>query len=120
MKAKFGVVSGSGLLGALLAAACTFSPPAATWSDAANVPPQLVEGFSGIVKAVHAIHAGGIMKVLQDALAQVHSVRRLLARSADLREARVHLALLASRMSQTRAPLAVVLLVPKCLADRAS
>ncbi len=52
MKAKFGVVSGSGLLGALLAAACTFSPPAAMLSDAAGVPPQLVEGFSGIVKAV--------------------------------------------------------------------
>ena len=52
MKAKFGVVSGSGLLGALLAAACTFSPPAAMLTDAANVPPQLVEGFSSIVKAV--------------------------------------------------------------------
>ena len=52
MKAKFGVVSGSGLLGALLAAACTFSPPAAALTDAASVPPQLVEGFSSIVKAV--------------------------------------------------------------------
>src|SRR5207249_11371654 len=52
MKAKFGVVSGSGLLGALLAAACTFSPPATALTDAASVPPQLVEGFSSIVKAV--------------------------------------------------------------------
>ena len=52
MKAKFGVLSGSGVLGALLAAACTFSTPAAMQSDAANVPPQLVEGFSSIVKAV--------------------------------------------------------------------
>ena len=52
MKAKFGIVSGSGLLGALLAAACTFSPPAAALTDAASVPPQLVEGFSSIVKAV--------------------------------------------------------------------
>src|SRR5438034_7620036 len=52
MKAKFGIVSGSGLLGALLAAACTFSPPATALTDAASVPPQLVEGFSSIVKAV--------------------------------------------------------------------
>ena len=52
MKAKLGVMSGSGLLGALLAAACAFSPPAVVLSDAASVPPQLVEGFSGIVKAV--------------------------------------------------------------------
>jgi serine protease Do len=52
MKLKIGVASGGSLLGIFLAAACTFSPSAARLSDAASVPPQLVEGFSSIVKAV--------------------------------------------------------------------
>ena len=52
MKAKINFLFGSGLAGAFLGAALVLTPPAATVGAAAGVPPQFVQGFSPIVKAV--------------------------------------------------------------------
>jgi serine protease Do len=53
MKAKIVVLSGSGVLTALIATGLLLLPPkVVTSAAAAAIPPQLTEGFSGIVKAV--------------------------------------------------------------------
>ena len=52
MKARMNFLFGSGLTGAFLGAALVLTPPAATVSTAAGVPPQLAQSFSPIVKAV--------------------------------------------------------------------
>src|SRR5207244_2129084 len=51
MKAKLNFLIGSGLAGVVVAV-LVFAPPALKDSTAAGVPPQLAEGFSGVVKAV--------------------------------------------------------------------
>src|SRR5437773_6331084 len=52
MKPTFGLMSASVGLGAFLAAAFVLAPGTKITSHAAGVPPQLAEGFSGVVKAV--------------------------------------------------------------------
>ncbi len=52
MKVMFNLAACGALGGTLLAAAFLVCPPALTDGMAAGVPPQLAEGFSGIVKAV--------------------------------------------------------------------
>src|SRR6266571_382129 len=51
MKAKLNFLIGSGLAGVVVAV-LVVAPPALKDSTAAAVPPQLAQGFSGVVKAV--------------------------------------------------------------------
>src|SRR5881396_4039441 len=52
MKPTFGLMSASVVFGACLAVSFVVAPGAEITSNAAGVPPQLAEGFSGVVKAV--------------------------------------------------------------------